>query len=87
MKTLTQRAYSEEIFRRVNKFILAAGILICVTAGWCLGNITTQVYSQSNKQKDFAEIENRIILHSIPINGKSLPTIMLKEVSVLANKR
>ncbi len=84
MKTFTQHPQRMEILRNTNKLLLTAGMLICVTAGWCLGNLTSQVFDKQHHT--VASISNNIILHAVPINGKTLPTIMLKEFPVIAGK-
>ncbi len=77
MKTITLQKDKAEAFNKTNKLLLTAGMLACVTAGWCLGSLTTKASLQN---------KNTIMLQSVPVKGESLPTIMLKEFSVIGNK-
>ena len=82
MKTQTQHLNRAHMLRGTNRFRLTAGMMICVTAGWCLGHLTTKALAVHAA----AGSSNNIILHSIPVNGKALPTIMLQEFSVVAEQ-
>jgi len=87
MNTLTQNPENTEVFRKTNKLLFAEYMLICVTAGWILGSFTTKAFSRSDEQNKAANKEYSMLFPSIPINGESLPTIILKEFCVVANKQ
>lgn len=78
MNTFTVNSEKGEASGR-NSVLLATAMLACITTGWCLGSITTQAFSRS-------ENNNNIILHSVPMKGESLPTILLSEFSVIAEQ-
>jgi hypothetical protein len=84
MKNLLLNAENVEVFRRTNKLLITACMLLCLATGWYFGSITTHAFSQSDTITNGA---NGIILNSIPIKGEALPTIMLREFSVIAEQR
>ena len=64
-----------------SRLLLTGCILTSVAGGWLLGSFTTEAFSQEKNT------ENTIAstLFSIPVGGEKLPTVMLKEFSVVAN--
>jgi hypothetical protein len=84
MKTLTLNTEKPEVFRRTNKLLLTGSMLTCLTAGWFLGSLSTRAFSQSDRVRGTSD--NNIILNSISVNGEALPTVMLKEFLVIADK-
>lgn len=62
---------------------MLTGIMaICLTAGWVLGSVTTKAFSQSAKK--LPTDEKDVNLPYLAMNGEMLPTIILKEFSVVA---
>lgn len=81
MKTQIKNSMVLRIYRRTSKLFLTACMLASITAGWCLGSLTTSAFSQSNTQKN-----NSILVHEVAIGGEMLPTIVLSEFLVTAKK-
>lgn len=67
-----------------NKFLLTGCFLICISAGWLIGSETTEAFSQSTG-KNFSG--NEVVVPSIASHGEILPTIILREFSVVASKQ
>lgn len=84
MKTQTENSEKQQISGRINKLFLTGCMLICLTAGWLLASITNEVFSQSNTQKPDSKASTTLM--SIPLNGETLPTMMLHEFAVIADQ-
>jgi len=87
MKTLAQTTENIEVYRKTNKLLLAAGMIACITTGWLLGNLNPTTFSQASQEKDAtpAYYDKGILLPSLSMNGETLPTIILSEISVVSN--
>jgi len=85
METQTQNTVIKNAFRRRSKLLLTACIMVSISAGWLLGNLTTNAFSQSVTKN--ADRDNSIHLPSFSVNGETLPTIMLTEFSVIAKNK
>lgn len=64
--------------RSISRLFLTASVLSSLTAGWLLGSFTT-AQSKSNDNTTDSTV------FSIPVGGETLPTVMLKEFSVVAS--
>ena len=87
MNTLTQNPENIEVFEKRNKLLFAEYILIGLTIGWLLGSISTKIFSPSDKKNKVDVKTGNMFFPSMPINGEPLPTIILSEFSVVANKK
>ena len=86
MKTLTQNTEQIKVPGKTNILLLTTTMLICLTAGWLLGSTTTKVFSQSTKQS-IASNDGAILLPALASHGEILPTIILREFSVVSYKQ
>lgn len=62
------------------RLFITGCMLACLTAGWLLGSTTTKAFSQQAQSSS----ESTTLL-SVPMNGETLPTLMLDEFSVSAD--
>ena len=69
-----------------NKFLLTGCFLICISAGWLIGSETTEAFSQSTG-KNFRGNKEEVVVPLIASHGEILPTIILREFSVVASKQ
>ncbi len=86
MKTLSM-IYTAE-YRKLNKLLLTGGVLTGILAGWLLGSMNAHASAKNEKQKN-AEITNSggyMTLSAMPLRGEILPTMILNEVSVIADQ-
>lgn len=84
MKNQTQNPGEDQASGRISRLFLTGIMLVCLTAGWLLASITNEAFSQSKVQS--AETKDSTTLMSIPLNGETLPTMMLNEFSVVADQ-
>ena len=66
-------------FKKTSKLLLTTAMVLCISAGWVLGSLTTTAFSQST--------EKSINLPSLSMGGEKLPTILLDEFSVIADNK
>lgn len=79
MKTQIQNPEKQQATGRL---WITGGMVACLMAGWFIGSITTDAFSQSAPKTG----SESTTLLTIPFNGENLPTIMLDEFSVTANQ-
>lgn len=71
--------------QKTRNIFLTGCMLICVSAGWVLGSITTDVFSQSrNRRETISYSGNTIFLPSTFIKGESIPTVFFSEIIITA---
>ncbi len=81
MKKKNVNPHVQDVYQQTNKLLLTGYMIISLTAGWLLGSITTNVFSQSGNNN-----EKNITLPLLNLNGEILPTIFLAEYSVVSEK-
>ena len=84
MKTLTQHTTEESSSTKENTLLVSCGMLACLIAGWLIGSLSDEVFSQSTRQN--YSNDRSIMIPSVPLHGEALPTIMLSEFSVVSKK-
>lgn len=83
MKTQTQNAGEQQATGRMSRLFLTGMMLLCLTAGWLLASITNEAFSQPSVKN--AKVKGATLM-SIPLNGETLPTMMLNEFAVIADQ-
>ena len=71
--------------RKVTGLFLTTSMLFCLTAGWFFGSATNEAFSQSAKHNTSDNSEG-ILLPALAAHGEVLPTIILREFSVVSAK-
>lgn len=85
MKTQTENTGKNRSYSKISRLFLTGCMLISITAGWIMGSFTTQAFSQSKTQQTANDDSTTLL--TFPLNGENLPTMLLDEFSVIANKK
>jgi hypothetical protein len=84
MKNKTENPKEIPAYKIISKSFLTGFMLLSITTGCIIGSFATQAFSQSDSPA--TECTDSTTLMSIPINGETLPTMMLNEFAVIADQ-